>query len=1792
MSHNTSRGDRTESGQNRKTGRSSSFNQQRQFSGGFKGGGGGGGGSSSATTANPSISNRSTKKSNSIQGGQSRVRGPNVIQDSSHSFPVPVVQNGAQRHQPTPGVSDALVTSKSANVTPIDTPAQRITQAVPRAPSTNASTAAPSTSTSTSSDTSSSATPGKAAVDASGSFSLQFGSISPGFMSGMQIPARTSSAPPNLDEQKKDQASHDSLKAAPAVPTPTIPKQRLLKKDTRVHDQPNTGEAQPVSQSKRDVQVSAAPFATQTQKPSVHPMSGMSMQMQFNQPQVPVQFGVPKLQIQSQATPTTSLPIPIQMGMSIPLPMGNPPMFVSGLRPPHMMQSQGLMHQGQNLNYSSQMGHQMPPQLGSIGINRAPQCPPQQAAKFTASRKTVKITHPVTHEELRLDGSVGPRFHPNVPPPSQPIPSFPPNQPMSYYATSYNSGSLYFPPPSSLPPNSAQILPSSQSPRFFNQVTVKPTSGSHVDKGTLPTSEKGESMKPLSPRGEVMCCQKDFDPSSSSYLKQSKPSVEPLSTSVSMASKQSATVRGSVTMETEGPKTLSSASLALVDDIASSPSSGAGDARNNTFDEPDSIMDEHKKPSNRGQRDQVCAQYPSASGLSSQLPEPETLEAKTSILSRTSVMSETTKESSLTTAATALEAYDSKIDRVDEGKTSQSSNILDTNNVKNRQSKTEILGIKGKEEVILPESFKPHNSSPETSSKSISPKSSEITCNHEESSSQEVVASSSHDSSLETSQQTLEECTSCYGDVSVADNLIASTSMLDGGSAIDASVRDDKTSTSDTSLSVPDTVKSKEASIMNSDIVDQDCYPVSIPSTSESVLKSENEGIENNSAKSTMARVRMKKKELYRKAEAAGTSSDLYMAYKGPEEKKETDAPAKSTENNLRNTTDETRDIAISSMKSGQSKVEPEDWEDAVDISSPKLTMKNEQQVNDHHGNGIMTIMYSRDFLLKFAEKCTELPKGFEIPSDMAGALMVSSFNTPHESYPSPLKKFDRPIGGFRPDHHGSVMADEDKRSKIPGPLMLGKGDMQMDIGYGGNVGYRPGQGGNYGVLWNFHVQSPIQHAGGILAGSMQSLGPQGGLQRNNSDSDRWQRGTAFQKGLIPSPQTPLRVMHKAEKKYEIGKVSDEEEIKQRQLKAILNKLTPQNFEKLFEQVKQVNIDNVVTLSGVISQIFDKALMEPTFCEMYANFCFHLAVELPDLSVENERITFKRLLLNKCQEEFERGEKEEEEANKADVEGQAKQSEEEREEKRLRARRRMLGNIRLIGELYKKRMLTERIMHECIKKLLGQYQNPDEEDVEALCKLMSTIGEMIDHPKAKEHMDAYFDIMARLSNNMKLSSRVRFMLKDSIDLRKNNWQQRRKVEGPKKIDEVHRDAAQERQAQASRLARASSIGTSGRRGPPLDFAPRAPNLSSSPSPQMVGFRAVPLQLRGHGSQDVRLEERHHFENRSMSVSLPQRPLSNDSITLGPQGGLARGMAFRGQPSARGLPLVEISSPGDARRIAPSLNGFSSVPERTAYGQREDLMTRYMPERFSSPSVHDQSNLQERSINHRNRDIRNADHNFDRSLPTSTQDRPLAFIQDASSENMLPEERLQHMSMSAIKEFYSARDENEVALCIKELNAPSFYPSMISLWVADSFERNDAERDLLTKLLIGLMKARDEMISQDQLIKGFESVLTALEDAVNDAPRAAEFLGRIFAKVIMEDVISFSEVGRLINEGGEEQGSLVEIGLAAEVLGSIFETIKSEMGDSVLTQIRSSSNMQLENFRPPGYKKSGRLDKFT
>ncbi|KAL0380035.1 UNVERIFIED_CONTAM: Eukaryotic translation initiation factor 4G [Sesamum angustifolium] len=1426
MSHNQSRAERSESTQYRKTGRSGSSNQQRQFISGVSTKGGGG--ASSAPT-NPS--NRSSKKYNSnSQLGQPSARNPNV--DSSNPPAARAVQNGAHQHQSTHGLSDSPFTNNSSNVKPMDASTIKTTLDVPRAPSSDVSSAAPLSNVSTaSSESRAPSTPGKAPGDASKSFPLQFGSISPGFMNGMQVPARTSSAPPNLDEQKKAQARHESLRSAPAMPIPSIPKQHLPKKDAGSREQPNTGDAQLASKSKRDAQVSAAPPVSQAQKPSVHPIPGMTMPLPFHQPPVAVQFGGPNPQIQSQAMSGTSLPMPLPMS----LPLGNPPvqhsMFVPGLQP-HPMQSQAMMHQGQSLNFSPQMGP-IPPQLGSMGINMAPQFPQQPAVKFSGSRKTVKITHPETHEELRLESSPASRLHPNMPSQSQPISSFPPNIPMNFYPNSYNATSLFFPGASSVPHSSTQVPPSSQPPRSYNQVTVKPPS----------CGEK----EPLS------------------SLAQTKPGLA--------KSYASAASSGPVNVQRDVSHT-STSTLSPVDGFGSASTISADEARTGTV----SAKDNHKKLGNRSQQDQVFFLY--FIGLASYLPlyqvrlselaEAEAMEAK-SASSGINTVSEAAKESLSAIESDSCEASHLTIGGAMEEKISGESKSLGMKGVNSRQSEADTMGNKDQGEATSVEASKPYEPSLETSLRSLSLESQETTGEIEESSDMEVI--STNGDLLEGIHGKPQESTGCYSDdVEVNDNLAASTDTLrcrsteNSVSVTGLSVQNEKTSP-DVLSSVANGMDTRETNVDKFAMVDQE-HAVLVPSSPKAALGTQDEDIDSNNCGLLLPSPSSVKDN---------TLSDTNVARSTvPRENKEVVTSADGSEKSSiisekQTSANVSQDNAAPCGKPTQGKVEPDDWEDAAEISSPQLeTLKNENDDKDGDGYGLTTKRYSRDFLLKFVEQCTNLPEGFEITADIADTMMVSSAHVSRQSYPSPGSTIDRTIGGSRPDRRGSGLGDEDKWSKFPGSLCPAE-----------------------------------EICGQILAMQVILLG----------------FGLAKEKGLMPSPQTPMPVMHKAEKKYEI---------------------------------------------------FDKALMEPTFCEMYANFCFHLAADLPDLSDENERITFKRLLLNKCQEEFERGEREEEEANKAEEEGEAKQTAEEREEKRLQARRRMLGNIRLIGELYKKRMLTERIMHECINKLLGQYQNPDEENIEALCKLMSTIGEMIDHPKAKEHIDAYFDIMAQLSNNMKLSSRVRFMLKDAIDLRKNKWQQRRKVEGPKKIEEVHRDAAQERQTQASRLGRIPSLANSVRRGPPTDFGPRSAGMLSPPGSQTGAYRAVPPQLRGYGPHHVGMEERHPFENRTMSVPLPQRPLGDDSITLGPQGGLAKGMAYRGQPSASNILLAEMPSPGDARRMGPGQNGYSSMPERAAYGQREDLMPRYMPDRFAAPPNYNHSHAQERNMSHGNREVRNTD----------------------------------------------------------------------------------------------------------------------------------------------------------------------------------------------------------------------------
>lgn len=942
-----------------------------------------------------------------------------------------------------------------------------------------------------------------------------------------------------------------------------------------------------------------------------------------------------------------------------------------------------------------------------------------------------------------------------------------------------------------------------------------------------------------------------------------------------------------------------------------------------------------------------------------------------------------------------------------------------------------------------------------------------------------------------------------------------------------------------------------------------------------------------------------KRKECLAKADASSSSSDLYNAYKAPEEKqKDVSCPDPSTV-----AFPVVNEKALVKDSEKEIQKELDDWEDVAELPTQNkvtedcvMISTNAKQMVVPKVKSLEDRKYTRDFLLTFRDQFRNPPLEFEVPADIV-ELNPSRF-TSHAGEMQTIPNLGRALdwqlsGGVRPERIGNNMGADDKWNRPGGCYLPGK-DTRVDGSSGGPPGgFRTGQGMNPALMRNVRgapMNTFIATPGGHLT---QMHVPLSGFPRNHFDADRWQRSPASsQKGLFSSPRNNFPVMHKAENKYEVGKVSDEEHSKQRQIKAILNKLTPQNFDKLFVQVKEVNIDSAFTLTGVISQIFDKALMEPTFCEMYAKFCVDLAADLPEFNENNEKITFRRVLLNNCQEEFERGEREQAEADRPEEEGEVKLSKEEREEKRIKARRRMLGNIRFIGELYKMSMLTERIMHECIKKLLGEYQYPDEEDVEALCKLMSTIGHMIDGPKAREHIDAYFYRMTKLSSDQKLSSRLRFLLKDVIDLRKNGWQQRRKVEGPKKIEEVHRDAVQERQAQGGRSNRGTGMGSSGRRlHTPPDYGSRGSGSTVYSSGQPMGssqqIRGAQPQvgMRGFGGQDVRLEDRLPSEKRSMQTHLTHR--SDDvPIALVPQGSLSRGLTHRGHPaSLRRSTLADVPQvlPVDNRRInLGQMPGHTFNVDLHQFPARDEVPVKTAsvskpPNSLVEPLLRKTVNPERNPILNVGRDLRKPECSVAKSDVAASHGGQLQNL--SLVQVPLIEKRLQEKSDMAIKEYYSVRDMDEAALCMDELNAPWFHSNMVSQWVTDSFDRNDKERDLLAKLLIYLCNEKPNLLSHEQLLRGLEISLSSLEDTVVDAPRAPEFFGVILGKLVVAGILSLAESARIINERCLEPGHLSEIRLALDVITSVLEFVRGENGEVAMTDICRTSGLQLEDFLP-------------
>ncbi|XP_061684261.1 eukaryotic translation initiation factor 4 gamma 1-like isoform X4 [Syngnathoides biaculeatus] len=677
---------------------------------------------------------------------------------------------------------------------------------------------------------------------------------------------------------------------------------------------------------------------------------------------------------------------------------------------------------------------------------------------------------------------------------------------------------------------------------------------------------------------------------------------------------------------------------------------------------------------------------------------------------------------------------------------------------------------------------------------------------------------------------------------------------------------------------------------------------------------------------------------------------------------------------------------------------------------------------------------------------------------------------------------------------------------------------------------------------------------------------------------------------------------------------NDQEQLKTQQLlkkvRSILNKLTPQKFQQLMKQVSELTIDTEERLKGVIDLTFEKAISEPDFSVAYANMCrCVMGLKVQATNKPGDTVNFRKLLLNRCQNEFEKDKDDNKIFEKKQRELEAAEEDEKQrliedlEESKNKARRRSLGNIKFIGELFKLKMLTEVIMHECIVKLL---KNHDEESLECLCRLLSTIGKDLDFGKAKHLMDHYFNQMEKVIKEKKTNSRIRFMLRDVVDLRRNNWVPRRSDQGPKTIDQIHKEAELEEHREQMKVQHAliskkdsfSGSGTrmggagSGTRGGPH-------NPSRGVSPQDDGWNTVPIS------------KNRTYDAKFKFPKTPAFDVHTQCLAPGGKGALSWG---RGSSGGSVNKLTDSES--NIRTATNTLNRFSPLQQGLSGTSAES--DRPVPQRNSSSRERgerfDHSDRTDRGFDRRDDRDRNrlqvpATRGFSREKEersrereqhgSANQVRKVANMTDdrdrsskerpMSRENVRREtaatppplqtatkpaltvEELTKKSKAIIEEYLHILNIQEALQCVQEINCPQLLYVFVQFGLESTLERSTEIRENLGRLLHHLVKT--SILPTEQYYKGLHEILEIAEEMAIDIPYIWLYLSELITPMLHEGGIPMGDLFKEISK------PLIPLGKAGDLFVRILSSLCKEMSHNRVGTMWREAELQWKDFLP-------------
>lgn len=548
-----------------------------------------------------------------------------------------------------------------------------------------------------------------------------------------------------------------------------------------------------------------------------------------------------------------------------------------------------------------------------------------------------------------------------------------------------------------------------------------------------------------------------------------------------------------------------------------------------------------------------------------------------------------------------------------------------------------------------------------------------------------------------------------------------------------------------------------------------------------------------------------------------------------------------------------------------------------------------------------------------------------------------------------------------------------------------------------------------------------------------------------------------------------------------------------------LNKVTRDNFDRLSAKLIALgreSIKDVEALRGVIGLIFETAVAQPKFANMYSDLCVILAKNFPEFEADGTlhlpppegnslassgliapttpgatpgaapRITFKRLLLNRCQIEFENAPKPEQVAAMLAGLGQ-----EERDEKELKIRTRALSNMTFVGELFNKSMLSSRIILAVLEGLFGSLRNPPTdptpENLEMANKLLRGVGKLLDE-QAPAFVEKAIGGCRALHLNMALDSRIRFMLLGLVELQENAWVPREQQTDlkPKTIAEIHEDMRQkeledlEKEEQQMRSS-SSSIGRSPRGGK-ADFSTpaRRGGFSNAPSPRSPS-------------------------NLSSSAGGPVKRGGTPSgvVSPTPQQAASSGSRWQARPPSRPTsptsPLSASTSSIQRGGEEESTNGNERRKLAFSTAQVEKPQSSWSAVAQNKPSSAPTSPAPTITVTN----------DAGKTAPASKGPTGKAYSEDEVEE----------LVQALIDQFIASGDSTEALAALAELKASNADVAIATKLILDSFEKKEAAREKMVELFSLIVATRD--LEPASVSEAFQAVVADIEDMAIDIPFA-------------------------------------------------------------------------------------------